>query len=111
MALFFLRFAIAMGVGTFISKYNTDTARIMIYNAWWFEAIMGVLLLILLRISSYQLLKKKNGPTLLLHLSWILSSGALTGILVMRDDALFEKLLRTSFIQIKHFDIICRWGI
>jgi hypothetical protein len=35
---------IAMGVGTFIeSKYNTDTARIMIYNAWWFEAIMGVL--------------------------------------------------------------------
>jgi hypothetical protein len=29
------------GVGTFIeSKYNTDTARILIYNAWWFEAIM-----------------------------------------------------------------------
>jgi hypothetical protein len=37
----FLSFAIAMGVGTFIeSKYNTDTARILIYNAWWFEAIM-----------------------------------------------------------------------
>jgi hypothetical protein len=35
----------------------------MIYNAWWFEAIMGVLLLILLEISScHQLLKKKNGP-------------------------------------------------
>jgi hypothetical protein len=31
-----------MGVGTIESKYNTDTARIMIYNAWWFEAIMGV---------------------------------------------------------------------
>jgi hypothetical protein len=41
MALLFLSFAIAMGVGTFIeSKYNTDTARILIYNAWWFEAIM-----------------------------------------------------------------------
>jgi hypothetical protein len=27
--------------GTFIeSKYNTDTARILIYNSWWFEAIM-----------------------------------------------------------------------
>jgi hypothetical protein len=30
-----------MGAGTFIeSKYNTDTARILIYNAWWFEAII-----------------------------------------------------------------------
>jgi hypothetical protein len=29
------------GCGDFIeSKYNTDTARILIYNAWWFEAIM-----------------------------------------------------------------------
>jgi len=41
MALLFLSFAVAMGAGTFIeSKYNTDTARILIYNAWWFEAIM-----------------------------------------------------------------------
>jgi hypothetical protein len=40
MALFLSSFAIAMG-GDFIeSKYNTDTARILIYNAWWFEAIM-----------------------------------------------------------------------
>jgi hypothetical protein len=31
--LIFLSFAIAMGAGTFIeSKYNTDTARILIYN-------------------------------------------------------------------------------
>ena len=41
MALLFISFAIAMATGTFIeSKYNTDTARIMVYNAWWFEAIM-----------------------------------------------------------------------
>jgi hypothetical protein len=53
MAVLFFSFAIAMGVGTFIeSKYNTDTARIMIYNAWWFEAIMGVLLLIFLLVIS-----------------------------------------------------------
>jgi Na+/H+ antiporter NhaC len=38
MALLFLSFA-TMGVGTFIES-NTDTARILIYNAWWFEAIM-----------------------------------------------------------------------
>jgi hypothetical protein len=40
MALLFLSFAIAMGVDFIESKYNTDTARILIYNAWWFEAIM-----------------------------------------------------------------------
>jgi hypothetical protein len=32
--------SIAMGVDFIESKYNTDTARILIYNAWWFEAIM-----------------------------------------------------------------------
>jgi tellurite resistance protein TehA-like permease len=41
MAVLFLGFAVAMAAGTFIeSKYNTDTARILVYNAWWFEAIM-----------------------------------------------------------------------
>ncbi|MFM2011101.1 MAG: hypothetical protein RLZZ479_1492, partial [Bacteroidota bacterium] len=36
MAVLFIVFAVAMGAGTFIeSKYNTDTARIWIYNAWW----------------------------------------------------------------------------
>ena len=41
MAILFLGFAVAMAVGTFIeSKYNTDTARILVYNSWWFEGIM-----------------------------------------------------------------------
>ena len=41
MAVLFIGFGIAMATGTFIeSKYNTDTARILVYNAWWFEAIM-----------------------------------------------------------------------
>jgi hypothetical protein len=39
MALLFLSFAIAMGVDFIESKYNTDSS-ILIYNAWWFEAIM-----------------------------------------------------------------------
>ena len=79
MAVLFLGFAIAMGVGTFIeSKYNTDTARIMIYNAWWFEAIMGVFVINFIgNIKRYQLLKKEKWATLLLHLSWIfIISGA-----------------------------------
>ncbi|NRT12672.1 cytochrome c biogenesis protein CcsA [Flavobacterium sp. 14A] len=73
MALLFIVFAVAMGVGTFIeSKYNTDTARIFIYNAWWFEVIMVFFLINFLgNIKRYQLLKKEKWATLLLHLAFI----------------------------------------
>jgi hypothetical protein len=40
-AILFIAFSIAMAVGTFVeSTHNTATARIWIYNAWWFEVIM-----------------------------------------------------------------------
>ena len=40
-ALFFILYPTAMAFGTFIeSWYSTDTAKILIYNAWWFELIM-----------------------------------------------------------------------
>ena len=42
MAVLFLVMAVAMAFGTFIeSWYSTETARIWIYNAWWFEVIMA----------------------------------------------------------------------
>ena len=58
--------------GTFIeSKYNTDTARIWVYNAWWFEAIMGVFLINFAgNIKRYQLLRKEKWATLILHVSF-----------------------------------------
>ncbi|MFD2943055.1 cytochrome c biogenesis protein CcsA [Flavobacterium notoginsengisoli] len=73
MAVLFLAFALAMGIGTFIeSKYNTDTARILIYNTWWFEAIMVVFVINFFgNIKRYQLLKKEKWATLLLHLAFI----------------------------------------
>ncbi|TDO71269.1 cytochrome c-type biogenesis protein CcsB [Flavobacterium chryseum] len=73
MAVLFLTFAVAMGVGTFIeSKYNTDTARILIYNTWWFEAIMAVFMLNFFgNIKRYQLLKKEKWATLLLHIAFV----------------------------------------
>ncbi|MDX6182962.1 cytochrome c biogenesis protein CcsA [Flavobacterium sp. Fl-77] len=73
MATLFLVFAIAMGVGTFIeSKYNTDTARILVYNSWWFEAIMVFFMINFLgNIKRYQLLKKEKWATLLLHIAFI----------------------------------------
>lgn len=83
MAILFLGFAIAMGVGTFIeSKYNTDTARIWIYNAWWFEGIMLVFVLNFAgNIKRYQLYKKEKWATLLLHLSFIF---IITGAFITR---------------------------
>ncbi|QBN18000.1 cytochrome c biogenesis protein [Flavobacterium nackdongense] len=73
MAVLFLGFAIAMGVGTFIeSKYNTDTARIWVYNAWWFEGIMLVFMINFIgNIKRYNLLRKEKWATLMLHLAFI----------------------------------------
>ncbi len=73
MAILFLTFAIAMGAGTFIeSKYNTDTARILVYNTWWFEAIMGFFMINFIgNIKRYQLLRKEKWATLLLHLAFV----------------------------------------
>ena len=41
MAVLFLVYGAALAMGTFVETwYNTDTAKIWIYNAWWFELIM-----------------------------------------------------------------------
>ena len=73
MALLFISFSVAMAAGTFIeSKYNTDTARIMVYNSWWFEAIMFFFLINFIgNIKRYQLWKKEKWATLTLHFSFI----------------------------------------
>ncbi|HEX8574911.1 MAG TPA: cytochrome c biogenesis protein CcsA [Flavobacterium sp.] len=74
MAFLFLSYAIAMGAGTFIEDaYNTDTARILVYNTWWFEAIhLFFLINFVGNIKRYQLHKKEKWATLTLHLSFIL---------------------------------------
>ncbi|WP_395051697.1 cytochrome c biogenesis protein CcsA, partial [Flavobacterium sp.] len=73
MAILFLTFAIAMATGTFIeSKYNTDTARIWVYNAWWFEGIMLVFMINFIgNIKRYNLWRKEKWATLMLHLSFV----------------------------------------
>jgi cytochrome c-type biogenesis protein CcsB len=73
MAVLFLTFAAAMAAGTFIEDaYNTDTARIWIYNTRWFEAIMLFFMLNFFgNIKRYQLYKKEKWATLILHLSFI----------------------------------------
>ena len=114
MAFLFLSFAIAMICGTFIeSKYNTDTARIWIYNAWWFEAIMGFFLINFAgNIKRYQLLRKEKWATLLLHISFIFTlSGAFItryisyeGVMPIREGAAenqfySDKMFLTVFVD------------
>ena len=73
MAVLFIVYAAAMAAGTFIeSAYNTDTARIWIYNTRWFELILFFFLINFIgNIKRYQLHLRKNWATLLLHLSFI----------------------------------------
>ncbi len=73
MAILIIVFAIAMAVGTFVENdYDTDTARIWVYNTWWFEAIMGLFVVNFIgNIPRYRLLKKENWAVLVLHLSWV----------------------------------------
>ena len=67
-------FATAMAFGTFIeSWYSTETARIWIYNARWFEGIMVLFVINFIGIIfRYRLLRREKWPVLVLHLSWIL---------------------------------------
>ncbi|MBC9796975.1 cytochrome c biogenesis protein CcsA [Sinomicrobium weinanense] len=73
MAVLFLVFATALAFGTFFETwYSTTTARIWVYNAWWFEAIMLLFVINFCgNIVRYQLHKKEKWAVLLLHLSFI----------------------------------------
>ena len=75
-AVLFIVFAAAMAAGTFLDagQETSPTAytRNLIYNAWWFEAIMGFFIINFLgNIVRYQLFKKEKWATLVLHLSFI----------------------------------------
>ncbi len=74
MAVLFLVFALAMAIGTFVeSLYSTETAKIYIYNARWFEIIMVFFVINFIgNMFRYRLLQWKKWPVLVLHLSWIL---------------------------------------
>lgn len=74
MAFLLIAFAVAMAAGTFIeSSYDTPTSKKWVYNAWWFEVIMLLLVVNFIgNIKRYNLLRWKKWAVLTLHLSWIL---------------------------------------
>ncbi len=72
----FIVFAAAMAIGTFLDANQetspTPYSRNLIYNAWWFEAIMAVFMINFAgNIFRYRLYKKEKWATLILHLSFI----------------------------------------
>ena len=73
MLVLLILFPVAMGIGTFLeSWYSTDAARIWIYNAWWFELLMLLLMVNFMgNIKKYNLLSREKLSVLILHLSFI----------------------------------------
>ena len=76
-SILFIVFAAAMATGTFMDASAetspTPYTRELIYNTWWFEAIMGLFMINFIgNISKYRLLRKEKWATLTLHLSFIL---------------------------------------
>ena len=74
MAVLFFLYAAAMGIATFIENdYGTQTSKALVYNAWWFEAIMLFFVINFFgNIFRYKLLRKEKWPVLLFHVSFLL---------------------------------------
>lgn len=73
MAVLFIAFATAMGIATFIENdYGTQTSKALVYNTWWFEAIMIFFVINFFgNIFRYRLLRKEKWPVLMFHLSFL----------------------------------------
>lgn len=82
MGFMLLLYAFSMAVATFVENdYGTPVAKALIYNSWWFELIMVILVLNFIgNIKRYQLIQRKKWPLLVFHLAFILIfvGGAIT---------------------------------
>lgn len=111
-AILFIVFAIAMATGTILDSGQdtspTPYTRNLIYNTWWFEAIMVFFVINFFgNIFRYRLHKKEKWATLILHLAFlfILIGAGITryasfeGMMAIREGATENMFLsRTTFI-------------
>ena len=67
-------FALSMATATFVENdFGTQSARIAIYNAWWFELVMVLLgMNFIANTFRYNLYTKKKLPVLMFHLGFII---------------------------------------
>lgn len=82
MTLLLFIFAGSMAVATFVENdYDTPTAKMLIYNAKWFEILMlWIIIIFIFNIKIYQLTKIEKWPVLIFHIAFILMflGGAIT---------------------------------
>lgn len=73
MALAMLVFLVAIGAATMIeSTYDIQTAKILIYNAWWFECLLVYLCFNLIaNIFRYRMFQREKIAMLTFHISFI----------------------------------------
>ncbi|WP_313028170.1 cytochrome c biogenesis protein CcsA [Soonwooa sp.] len=112
MATLLLLYAIAMAVATFVENdYGTPTAKALIYEAKWFEAIMFLLILNFIgNIGRYRLLRREKWPVLMFHLAFILIfiGGAITryisfeGVMHIREGETNNEIVTDkTFLKVK----------
>ena len=97
MAVLLLLYAFSMAYATFLENdFGTPTAKALIYEAKWFEAIMLLLILNFIgNITRYRLWRREKWPTLVFHLAFIMIfiGGAITryisyeGVMHIREGA------------------------
>ena len=74
MTILLVIFASSMAVATFIENdFDTSTAKILIYNARWFEILMlWIILIFIFNIKIYNLTKREKWPILAFHVAFIM---------------------------------------
>ncbi len=113
----FVAFAVAMIAGTFLDAGQdtspTPYTRNLIYNAWWFEAILGLFMVNFIgNIFRFRLLRKEKWATLTLHLAfifillgaWVTRYIGYEGVMAIREGAtentfLSEKTYLTMYVD------------
>src|SRR6476620_7907437 len=75
-------FASSMAIASFVENdYDTPTAKMLVYNAKWFEILMlWIIIIFIFNIKIYQLTKREKWPILIFHMAFILMflGGAIT---------------------------------
>ncbi|MEE9348622.1 MAG: cytochrome c biogenesis protein CcsA [Flavobacteriaceae bacterium] len=103
MAVAILAFAIAMAVATFVEDYyDTATSKVLVYNTWWFELIMIILVINFIgNLFRYRLFRREKWPVFLFHIAFIVTLlGAFVtryhgfeGLMLVREGAVSDTIL------------------
>ncbi|MBN2894904.1 MAG: cytochrome c biogenesis protein CcsA [Campylobacterales bacterium] len=103
MAILMMVFALSIGTATFIENdFGTETAKVVVYNAKWFELLLGLLAVnLLINIFKFRMYRKERALVLLFHVSFfvVLIGAAITrywgfeGVMHIREGEVQNEML------------------